>query len=66
MSTLTRLSFDSRSATGAKEKAYVAREVTAVVSSPALRYSSPWPWLLALAISSTMWAGIGWLIWTFV
>jgi hypothetical protein len=66
MSTLTRLSFESRSATDEKEKAYVAREVTADVSSPALRYSSPWPWFLALAISSTMWVGIGWLIWTFV
>jgi len=32
----------------------------------ALRYSSPWPWVLALAISCGMWAGIGWLIWTFV
>jgi len=32
----------------------------------ALRYSSPWPWVLALTISCGMWAGIGWLIWTFV
>jgi hypothetical protein len=67
MSTLTRLSFDSRPATGANEKTYhVAREVTAAVSSPALRSSSPWPWVIALAISSMMWVGIGWLIWTLV
>ncbi len=33
---------------------------------PTLRYSSPWPWVLALAISATMWAGIGWLIWKLV
>lgn len=35
----------------------------ATVLAPALRYSSPWPWALALAISGGMWAGIGWLIW---
>ena len=28
-----------------------------------LRYSSPWPWMLALAISLTMWASLAWLIW---
>jgi hypothetical protein len=67
MSTCTRLSFDSRSAADANERTYyVAREATAVVSSPALRYSAPWPWVIALAISCTMWVGIGWLIWTFV
>jgi hypothetical protein len=33
---------------------------------PALKYSSPRPWLLALVISSAMWAGIGWLVWKFV
>ena len=67
MSTLKPLSFDSLSATGAKEKTYcVARKATDIAGSPSLRYSSPWPWLLALAISSTMWVGIGWLIWTLV
>jgi len=67
MSTLTQLSFDNRSAIGAKEKSYsAAREVTTVVSSPALRYSSALPWVLALTISSTMWVGIGWLVWTLV
>jgi hypothetical protein len=28
-----------------------------------LRYSSPWPWMLALAISLAMWASLAWLIW---
>jgi len=65
MPKLRPLTFDSRSATGAKGNVYYAsREAT--VSGPALRYSSPWPWVLALAISSTMWVGIGWLVWTLV
>jgi hypothetical protein len=67
MSRLTQLSFGSRPATSAKGKTYyVAREAAGAVSSPVLRYSSPRPWVLALAISSTMWVGIGWLIWTLV
>jgi hypothetical protein len=28
-----------------------------------LRYSSPWPWVVAGAISLAMWASIGWIIW---
>jgi hypothetical protein len=32
---------------------------------PALNYSSPWPWALALAISTTIWVGGAWLIWNF-
>ncbi len=31
--------------------------------APGLKYSSARPWVLALAISSAMWVGIGWLIW---
>lgn len=27
-----------------------------------LQYSSPWPWVAAIFISSGLWAGIGWLI----
>jgi len=34
--------------------------------APGLRYSSARPWVLALAISSAMWVGIGWLIWKLV
>jgi hypothetical protein len=33
---------------------------------PGLRYSSPWPWALALGISLPMWAGLVWLVWLFV
>jgi len=28
-----------------------------------IRYSSPWPWFLALSLSLAVWATIGWLIW---
>jgi hypothetical protein len=28
-----------------------------------LRYSSPWPWVFAGAISLAMWASLGWIIW---
>jgi hypothetical protein len=28
-----------------------------------LRYSSPWPWIFAGAISLAMWASLGWVIW---
>ncbi len=27
-----------------------------------LRGSSPWPWILALAVSLSMWASVAWLI----
>jgi hypothetical protein len=27
------------------------------------RYSSPWPWISALAITLAMWASLAWLIW---
>jgi hypothetical protein len=33
---------------------------------PGLRYSSPWPWVLALGISLSMWAGLAWLARLFV
>jgi hypothetical protein len=32
-------------------------------ASPALRYSSPRPWLVAGSISGVMWAGIIWMAW---
>jgi hypothetical protein len=31
-----------------------------------LRYSSPLPWILALAIGITMWAFLAWLIWRLI
>jgi hypothetical protein len=34
-------------------------------NGPALRYSSPWPWVLALALSITIWLAAAWLFWTF-
>jgi hypothetical protein len=34
--------------------------------APALRYSSPLPWALAIVIGAGLWAGIGWLVWRFV
>jgi len=56
---------DAWSMPGAIEKpGHMARGAAA--TGAGLIYASPWPWVLALAISSTMWAGIGWLIWKFV
>jgi hypothetical protein len=37
-----------------------------VRNDSALRYSSPWPWVLALTLGVSTWAGIGWLVWTLV
>jgi hypothetical protein len=33
------------------------------IAAQGLRYSSPLPWILALAIGITMWALLAWLIW---
>jgi hypothetical protein len=33
-----------------------------LITEDGLRGSSPWPWILALAISLTMWASLAWLI----
>jgi hypothetical protein len=40
-------------------------DAASVFYAPALKYSSPWPWALALMTSGAMWAGLGWLIWKF-
>jgi len=32
-------------------------------NTESLRYSSPWPWMLALSISLSMWTLMAWLIW---
>ena len=67
MSVLNQLPFDALSTTSAKEKSrYLSGESASAASSPALQYRSPWPWVLALAISITVWGGIGWLIWSFI
>ena len=37
------------------------------LAEPRLRYSSPWPWLLAICISAVLWvviAVVAWLVWT--
>jgi hypothetical protein len=34
----------------------------AIENAPRLKYSSPWPWALALGISLSMWAGLAWLV----
>jgi hypothetical protein len=31
-------------------------------NAPSLRYSSTWPWALALGISLSMWAGLAWFV----
>jgi len=30
-----------------------------------IRFSSPWPWILAIVLSLALWAMLGWLIWWF-
>jgi hypothetical protein len=42
-----------------------AESTTPAAGSP-LRYSSPWPWIRALAIGTALWSGILWLVWHFV
>jgi len=37
-----------------------------VGAGPRLKYSSPRPWVLALAISFLLWAGIGRAVWSLV
>jgi hypothetical protein len=31
-----------------------------------LRFSSPWPWVRALAIGIALWSAILWLVWHFI
>jgi hypothetical protein len=35
----------------------------AVYPGGGLRYSSPLPWIVAIVLSSALWAMLGWLIW---
>jgi len=58
--------YDARSAQDALDRVDRAIEPAELTSGPPLQYSSPWPWVRALAIGATMWAGIGWLIWKLV
>lgn len=50
--------------TAYKQAAPVSR--AASNSSPPLVYSSPRPWLLALAMSLTLWGIAGWTVWMIV
>jgi hypothetical protein len=55
--------FVARSAEGVAFDRTVPLRGDAARKNPALRYSSPRPWLLAASISGAMWAGIIWAIW---
>jgi hypothetical protein len=33
-----------------------------IENAPGLKYSSPWPWTLALGISLSIWAGLIWFV----
>jgi len=45
-------------------QAFTAESTTP--AAPPLRYSSPWPWIRALAIGIALWAGILWLLWRLI
>ncbi len=53
--------FDARSAISVVDQADGVI-VTKARRAPGLRYSSPWPWIQALAISISVWAIIAWLV----
>jgi hypothetical protein len=55
--------------TSSDEDRVTPQAFTAESATPAgspLRYSSPWPWIRALAIGIALWSGILWLIWHFI
>jgi hypothetical protein len=41
----------------------VAAALGCTSAAQGLRYSSPFPWILALAIGMSIWALLAWLIW---
>jgi len=43
---------------GTIDRAYGRHEHIDIGNVPGLRYSSPWPWVLALGISLPMWTGL--------
>jgi hypothetical protein len=52
-----------------EENRVTTQAFTAESTTPAgvpLRYSSPWPWIRALAIGIALWFGILWLVWHFI
>jgi hypothetical protein len=41
---------------------WTSRATTDVKDVHGLRYSPPWPWVLAIALSLAMWTFVGWLV----
>ena len=58
--------FDAGATIGAIDHADHVIAGQAISHVPSLRYSPPWPWILALTISMTLWAFLVWLIWVLV
>jgi hypothetical protein len=57
---------DAGSTPGAIDRANDQHLDIDIENVSSLRYSSPWPWVLALGISLSMWAGLVWLVRLFV
>lgn len=55
--------FDTHAGIGRIGKVDHATQNTRFRTTQGLRFSSPWPWLLALSISLAMWASLAWLAW---
>jgi hypothetical protein len=53
---------DAGSTHGAIDRANDQHMDIDIENFPSLRYSSPWPWVLALGISLSMWAGLVWFV----
>jgi hypothetical protein len=66
MSTLKHQYFLARAQHPGRERVASSVGKVGAAYRPALRYSSPRPWILALAVSGAIWGGIGWLVWKFV
>jgi hypothetical protein len=45
------------------DEAGQARYAIETLNHPGLKYSSPWPWFLALGIGLALWASLGWTLW---
>jgi hypothetical protein len=39
------------------------RRIEIVNPGKEIRYSSPWPWILAIVLSLMLWAMLGWYLW---
>jgi hypothetical protein len=54
--------FDAGATFSTLEKGDRGIAIVDIKHVPVLRYSSPWPWILALTIGATMWALLAWFI----